>query len=276
MKRRLALLSVSLLICLCTAAACNESKLAGDGSEQQPDVDQTGGGGTDDTGHKHDNIPVGQAITQRVGSLFDLDLDLRAMKLPQGVERVRLHVVDADGRELPEAIMRWHEPTSIQPEWLHEVGTRVMTEFDAGQQVARFEDIFLRVDMPAGAVLVVSVVAAGKERVVRQHPLHSEAGRYDMQVIYAEPGVRGAPVIEFNFDPGIPARRQGSWYVAAREGESNVGGHDIVASAFSHLPLPTEKLIAHPRSDFFDEDSKCYVALVNIDDSVKADHFGEC
>lgn len=274
MKHRLALMPVLSLIWLCTALACNESKLA-DNSEQQPGLDQTGGD-TDNTDPDDDHLPTGQAIVQRVGRLFDLKLNLSDARLPSGVEQVRLQVVDADGHELPEAIMMWRESQSAQPEWLNEVGTRVAAEFDAGQQAAQFEDLFLRVDLPAKATLRVSVVAAGKEQIVRQHSLQSEAGKYDMKLIYSEPGVRGAPVIEFNFDPGIPARRKGRWYVAARTGESNVGGYGIVASSFSHLPVPTTKLVAHPHADVFDPDSKCYVALVNIDDNVKADHFGEC
>ncbi len=275
MKHRLALFSALSLMLLCIAVSCNESKLAGD-SGQRPGNNRGDGDETDDTGHKYDKIPSGQTIVQRVGKLFDLNINLGNTKLPQGSERVRLHVVDADGRELPEAILMWLEPKNELPEWSSKVGTRVMAELDAGQQAAQFEDIFLRVDMPEGASLVVSVVAAGKEHAVRKHPLRSEEGKYDMKVIYAEPGSRGAPVIEFNFDPGIPARHKGSWYVAARTGESNISGYGLVASAFSHLPLPTMKLVAHPSDDFFDKDNQCYVALVNIDDNVKADHFGEC
>ena len=274
MQRLLTLVSVWSPILLCAALACNESKLA-DNAEQQPGLDQTGGD-TDNSDPDDGRVPTGQGIVKRVGKLFDLKLNLRDVRLPSGVEQVRLRVVDADGSELPEAIMMWRESQSERPEWLNEVGTRVAAEFDAGQQAAQFEDLFLRVDLPAKATLRVSVVAAGKEQVVRQHPLQSEAGKYTVQVVYAEPGIRGVPVIEFNFEPGIPARHKGTWYVAARTGESNVSGYGIVASSFSHLPMLTTKLIAHPHADVFDTDSECYVALVNIDDNVKADHFGAC
>lgn len=276
MKHQHVVFSAMSIVLLCFTVSCNESKLAGEG--QQPGVDKTGSE-TDDTGDKddkYDNTPSGQAIAKEVGKLFNLKVNLNNVQLPQGVERVRLHVINADGRELPEAILMWHEPKSERPEWLNKVGTRVMADFDAGQQAAQFEDIFLRVDMPEGAALVVSVVIAGKEQAVRKHPLRSEEGKYNMRVIYAEPGIRGAPVIEFNFNPGVPPKHKGAWYIAERTVDSNVSGYGRVATHFTHLPLPTEKLIAHPSDDFFDEDSKCYVALVNIDDNVKADHFGTC
>ena len=143
-------------------------------------------------------------------------------------------------------------------------------------QRAQFDDIFLRINVPAGAALVISVVAGGKSHAVRKRPLRSENGEYRMKVVYAEPGIRGSPVIEFNFYPGVPAKNKGHWYVAERGAAGNVTGYGIVASAFTHLPIPTEKLVANPSKGIFDESSHCYVALVNIDDNVKADYFGEC
>ena len=92
---------------LCFVSACNESKLAGD-SEQRPGSDNKADK-TGDTGHKngdnddnYESTPAGQAIVRRVGKLFAIKVDLSNTQMPQGVERVRLHAVDADGRELPE------------------------------------------------------------------------------------------------------------------------------------------------------------------------------
>ena len=254
------------------AFACNESKLRG---PQQQDTDKAGGGDqTDDTGNGVD-LPQGNEVVAQVGKLFNFDVDLSGVQLPvRNAEYVRLHVVDADGRELPEAIMMWIAPRNEREEWLNNIGTSVMAELEG--QRAYFDDIFLRVNVPAGAALVISVVAGDKSHTVRQRPLRSEHGKYQMKVVYAEPGIRGAPVIEFNFDPGVPARNKGHWYVAERGIEGNVTGYSIVGSAFTHLPLPSEKLVAHPSRDLFDKDSYCYVALVYIDDNVKADYFGEC
>ena len=271
--RHLLVLCFALLLSLCYAGACNESKLAGEG--QRPGVDKTGGDKTDDTGHT-DNLPVGKEIVAQVGKLFELAVDLSSVTLPLGGDRVQLHVVDAEGRQLPEAIMMWRDPDVDRPEWSRTIGTEVVAELGTGSRVARYEDIFLRIDIPEGAHLIVSVVVAGKQQAVRKHPLRSEVGKYKMKVIYAEPGIRGSPVIEFNFNPGIPERKKGKWYVAERQGKSNLSGFGITATSFSHLPMLTMKLVVHPRDDYFDEYDKCYVALVKIDDNVKADHFGEC
>ncbi len=270
------MLLCTLLVSLRLALACNESKLVGAG--RQPETDKAGGGEageTDAAGHT-DGLPVGREVVARVGKLFDFSLDLRAATLPSGVGRVQLHVVDASGRDLPEAIMRWRDPEIAHPAWSQTVGTRVVVEFEEERQAAQFEDIFLRTDLPKGAQLVVTAITANEEQEVRKHPLRSEAGKYDMRVVYAEPGIRGHPVIEFNFAPGIPTRQKGRWYVAERAGESNVGGYGVTGSSFSHLPIPTVKLVVRPSDDHFDTDNECYVALVNIDNNVKADHFGEC
>ena len=107
--------------------ACNESKLA---APQQPGVDKTdddggGGGQTDDTGNGVD-VPQGNEVVAQVGKLFSLDVDLSGVQLPvSNAEYVRLHVIDADGRELPETIMMWLAPRDEREEWLNNIGTSV-------------------------------------------------------------------------------------------------------------------------------------------------------
>ena len=92
------------------------------------------------------------------------------------------------------------------------------------------KDIFLRVDVPEGAELIISAVVAGKETVVRKHPLSSEKGEYKMKVIYSEPGIRGPPVIEFNFDPAYHQNTKGL-------GMSQNAQARVISAAMVELPL---------------------------------------
>ena len=222
----------------------------------------------------------GQTIEQQVGKLFSLTIDLSNVDLSSlTVDRVRLTVAsDGGNTPLPEAIMLWHEPRRKRDDWLNSIGTRVEATYDSNTRLARFNDLFINRQLPTNSELVVHVTDRRSNNTVTvgNQPLATKEGKYQLQVFYSEPAPESA-VIEFNFTPAVPARRKGHWYVVERDG--NVGGHVPAGSAFPsrRFPIPTPRIVGHvPNNKTYREDGKCYFALINIDDNVNADSFGNC
>lgn len=275
-----------LFVFCCLIVACNcddsdETSSADDGQDE-PNVERHGGSGS---GSGTSPAVVrgysqGQTIEQQVGKLFSLTIDLNDVDLSSlTITQVRLTVAGDDGNTpLPEAIMLWHEPRRKRADWLNNIGTRVEALYDSNTGFAQFDDLFINRQLPTNSELVVKVIDRNGDNAttVGKQPLVAKEGKYSLRVFYSEPAPERA-VIEFNFTPAVPARRKGHWYVVERDG--NVGGHVPTGSAFPsrRFPIPTARIVGHvPDNKTYREDGKCYFALINIDNNVSADSFGNC
>ena len=269
------------LIVACNCDNGDETSSAGDGDDET-NIERHGGSGSGSGTSPAvvQGYSQGQTIEQQVGKLFSLTIDLNDIDLSSlNVTQVRLTVAgDGGNTPLSEAIMLWHEPRHKRADWLNHIGTRVEAIYDKSSGLAHFDDLFINRQLPTNSELIVKVIEGNGDNAttVAKQPLATKEGKYSLLVFYSEPAPDSA-VIEFNFTPSVPARRKGHWYVVERDG--NVGGHVPTGSAFPsrRFPIPTARIVGHvPNNKTYREDGKCYFALINIDDNVNADSFGNC
>lgn len=275
-------LVLSVACCLFTTCGDDDQTSSTDDGHDEPNIERHGGSGS---GSGTSPAVVrgysqGQTIEQQVGKLFSLTIDLSNVDLSSlTTDRVRLTIAgDGGNTPLPEAIMLWHKPRHKRDDWLNSIGTRVEATYNSNTRLARFNDLFINRQLPTNSELVVHVIDRHNNNpvTVGKQPLATKEGKYQLQVFYSEPAPESA-VIEFNFTPAVPARRKGHWYVVERDGD--VGGHVPAGSAFPsrRFPIPTPRIVGHvPNNKTYREDGKCYFALINIDDNVNADSFGNC